>query len=82
MAKKRKQEQRQTKEETASLSVSDALNDDVLSKLKAAKQALKKVEVEEEEARQTQLKKERKEREKNKTFEELFAEYGDRGSKY
>lgn len=82
MAKKRKQQQRHSKEETATLSVTDALNEDVLAKLKAAKQELTKVEAKEEEQRQIQLKKERKEREKNKSFEELLEEYGDMGSKY
>lgn len=82
MAKKRRHQQRQTKEEKATLSVSDALNEDVLLKLKAAKQELTKMEVKEEEQRQEKLRKERKEREKNKSFAELLDEYGDMGIKY
>lgn len=82
MAKKRRQAKRQMKKETATLSVSDALDDDVLSKLKAAKQELTKIEVKEEEKRQEKLRQERKEREKNKSFAELLDEYGDMGTKY
>lgn len=79
---RRKRQQQRSKEESSTVSVSEALNDDVLSKLKAAKQALTKIEVKEEEARQKQLQKARKEKEKNKSFEELLEEYGDMGSKY
>lgn len=82
MAKKRRQQQRQVKEESATLSVSDALNADVLSKLKAAKQEIAKIEEKEQQQQAEKLRKERKEREKNKTFAELLAEYGDGGTKY
>ncbi len=68
--------------EDASLSLSDALNEDVLAKLKATKKELTKVEKEEEKERQKQIRLEREEREKNKSFEELLDEYGDFGSKY
>lgn len=81
MARNRRQ-QRQTKDDSATLSVSDALNDDVLSKLKAAKKELTQIEQQEEKEKQEQIRQARKEREKNKSFEELLEEYGDMGTKY
>lgn len=78
---KRKRTQAPKKERTEMI-VSDALDDDILAKLKAAKAALTQVERENEEQRQEQLRRERKEREKNKSFEELLNEYGDMGNKY
>lgn len=81
MAKKRRQ-QNQKKDDSATLSLSDALNDDVLSQLKAAKKELSKIEQEEEKEKQAQIRQARKEREKNKSFEELLEEYGDMGTKY
>lgn len=70
------------KKESAEITVFDALDDDVLAKLKAAKTALTQVERENEDQRLEELRKERKEREKNKSFEELLNEYGDMGNKY
>lgn len=70
------------KKESSEITVSDALDDGVLAKLKAAKTALTQVERENEEKRQAQIRQERKEREKNKSFEELLNEYGDMGNKY
>ena len=63
------------------LTLSDALGDDILAKLKAAKKELSDAEQMKEQKRQEQLRRERKEREKNKSFEELLNEYGDVGSK-
>ncbi|WP_203246351.1 YqkE family protein [Sporosarcina beigongshangi] len=84
MAKKRKQiaPARPKKVENEGLTLSDALDDDVLAKLKAAKQQLSAVEQAKEEQRQEQIRQERKEREKNKSFEELLDEYGFGGSKF
>lgn len=81
MARKRRQPN-QTKNDSATLNLSDALNDDVLSQLKAAKKELAKIEQEEEKEKQEKLRQARKEREKNKSFEELLEEYGDMGTKY
>lgn len=77
MRNKRKQNDDKT-----SLNLSDALDEDVLAKLKATKKALTQVEKEEEKERQKQLRLEREEREKNKSFEELLEEYGDISTKY
>jgi len=88
MGKKRKQQQRVDDSFTASLpkqeavTLADQLGGDVLAKLKAAKQDLSAKEQAAEEERQAQLAFERKQREKNKTFEELLNEYGDKGSKF
>ncbi|MCG7333959.1 YqkE family protein [Sporosarcina sp. ACRSM] len=83
MAKKRRQPTTSPKKtEQEGLTLSDALGDDILEKLKAAKKELSVAEQEKEEKRQEQLRRERKEREKNKSFEELLEEYGDVGSKY
>ncbi len=84
MAKKRKQATpiRPKKVENEGLTLSDSLGDDILEKLKAAKKELTAAEESKEEARQEQIRHERKEREKNKSFEELFKEYGDVGSKF
>ncbi|MDS9470675.1 YqkE family protein [Sporosarcina pasteurii] len=79
--RKNKHHQRKSNQDS-SLSISDALNEDVLSKLKEAKKELAQVEKKKEEQRQEQIRLERKEREKNKTFEELLNEYGDIGSKF
>lgn len=76
MAKKRKQKtQVQSKKDNENLTLADALNDDVLAKLKAAKKELTTVERAKEEQRQEQLRRERKEREDNKSFEELLKDY-------
>ena len=83
MAKKRKQAIPQPKKrDNEGALFSDALDDDILEKLKAAKKALSDAEQTKEEERQEQLRLERKEREKNKSFEELLKEYGDTGSKF
>lgn len=84
MAKKRKPvtPARPKKVENDGLTLSDALGDDILAKLKAAKQQLSAAEQTKEEERQEQIRRERKEREKNKSFEELLNEYGDAGSKF
>ncbi|MBG9456603.1 hypothetical protein ABE61_21985 [Lysinibacillus sphaericus] len=88
MGKKRKQQQRVDSSITASLpkqeavTLADQLGGDVLAKLKAAKQDLTVKEQAAEEERQAKLAFERKQREKNKSFEELLNEYGDKGSKF
>lgn len=82
MARRKNVRQQTPKKESTEITLSDALDEDVLAKLKAAKTTLTKVEQEKEEERQKQLRRERKEREKNKSFEELLNEYGDKGSKY
>ncbi|MEY9978698.1 YqkE family protein [Lysinibacillus sp. RC79] len=88
MGKKRKQQQRVDSSVTSSLpkqeavTLADQLGGDVLAKLKAAKQDLTTKEQAAEEERQAKLAFERKQREKNKSFEELLNEYGDKGSKF
>ncbi|MEQ6354984.1 YqkE family protein [Lysinibacillus sp. M3] len=88
MGKKRKQQQRVDSSITASLpkqeavTLADQLGGDVLAKLKATKQDLTVKEQAAEEERQAKLAFERKQREKNKSFEELLNEYGDKGSKF
>lgn len=82
MSKRKRTGQQAVKKENSAVTLSDALDEDVLAKLKAAKTALTKVAEENEEQRQEKLRKERKEREKNKSFEELLNEYGDIGEKY
>ena len=84
MAKKRKQptSTKPKKVENEGLTLSDALGDDILEKLKAAKKELSAVEQAKEEQRQAQQRHEREEREKNKSFEELLNEYGNGGSKF
>lgn len=80
--KKKQHRQRSREQEDDSLTVSDALDDSILAKLKIAKQQLTVVEKEQELERQAQIRREREEREKNKSFEELLEEYGDKGFKY
>ena len=78
MAKKRKQRtnrQSTKKSKSENPTLADALNEDVLAKLKAAKKELTLVEREKEEKRQEQQRRERKEREDNKSFEELLKDY-------
>ncbi|AMO34502.1 YqkE family protein [Lysinibacillus sphaericus] len=88
MGKKRKQQKQTSNSMTASLpkqeavTLADQLGGDVLAKLKAAKQDLSMKEQAAEEERQAKLAFERKQREKNKSFEELLNEYGDKGTKY
>ncbi|MBI6861898.1 YqkE family protein [Lysinibacillus fusiformis] len=88
MGKKRKQQKQTSNSMTARLpkqeavTLADQLGGDVLAKLKAAKQDLSMKEQAAEEERQAKLAFERKQREKNKSFEELLNEYGDKGTKY
>jgi exonuclease I len=71
-----------SKTESEKTTLSDALDSDVLLKLKAVKKEMTaKIEAEETE-RQEQLRRERLEREKNKSFADLLDEYGDSGSKF
>lgn len=67
--------QQSSNKENGSLTLADALNDDVLAKLQATKKELTTVEKENEEKRQEQMRRERKEREDNKSFEELLKDY-------
>ncbi|MDW0109137.1 DUF3886 domain-containing protein [Sporosarcina aquimarina] len=76
MAKKKPQQRPSSKpKEDGSLLLADALGEDVLSKLKEAKQNLAQEEAKAEEARKEKLKREKKEREANKSFAELLDEY-------
>lgn len=83
MAKKK-----QTKAQTPSYeqkeksSLADALNGDVLAKLKETKKALTEEAQKQEEERRAKEMFERKQREKNMSFEELLEQYGDKGSKF
>ena len=88
MAKKRKTQQLQPKQDNAqydqkdAVTLKDQLGSDVLEKLKLAKSSLTK-EIEDKEAeRQAKLAFERKQKEKNMSFEELLEKYGDGGSKF
>ncbi|QTD42236.1 YqkE family protein [Sporosarcina sp. Te-1] len=85
MAKKRQkhtQSNAVTKDKEDKLTLSDALNEEMLAKLKETKMELSAKAREEEEKRQEKLKRERLEKEKNKSFAELLDEYGDGGTKY
>ena len=86
MAKKKRQQQNHTQMNTINkeekLTLQDQLNGDVLAKLKLAKKELVEKEQQQQEEQEAQLAFERKQREKNKSFAELFEEYGDRGSKF
>lgn len=73
--KNRRSGQQAARKENTASTLSDSLDEDVLAKLKAAKNALTKVAEENEAQRQKQLRQEREEREKNKSFEELLNEY-------
>lgn len=77
-----KNRQKKVERNPENITLSDSLNEDILTKLQAAKKELSILEKEKENERQEKLRKERKQREKNKTFEELLEEYGDNGSKY
>ncbi|MGG0668281.1 YqkE family protein [Sporosarcina koreensis] len=82
MAKKKSRTATPVKQENDNATLSEALDNDVLLKLKAAKKEMTaKIEAEEKE-RQEKLRRERIEREKNKSFAELLDEYGDSGTKY
>lgn len=83
MAKKRKQQPSENKpKDDGALRLADALGEDVLSKLKEAKQELSQAEAKAEEARKEQEMKDKKEREANKSFAELLDEYDGKTRKY
>lgn len=82
MAKKKAKSATPVKREDEKATLSEALGNDVLLKLIAAKKEMTaKIEAEEAE-RQEKLRRERIEREKNKSFAELLDEFGDSGTKY
>ncbi|MCM3742954.1 YqkE family protein [Sporosarcina luteola] len=82
MAKKNSRTATPQKSENEKATLSEALDNNVLLKLKAAKKELTaKIEAEEAEHRE-KLRRERLEREKNKSFAELLDEFGDSGSKF
>lgn len=87
MAKKKQHtQQRQQQQKSVSsddqLTLKDQLNDDVLSKLKMAKQSLVTEAKEKEEERQAKAAFDKKQKEKNMSFGELLDQYGDKGSKF
>lgn len=83
VAKKKKRPQlTPVKRETEKTTFSDALNDEILLKLKAAKKDLLADEQAKEVKYQLQLLKDREEREKNKSFAELLDEYDSISSKF
>lgn len=83
MAKKKTAKKPAPKRQDNDKSVlSDALSDDVLQKLKAAKKELTATAVAKEAERLEKLRLEKLEREKNKSFAELLDEYGDGGMKF
>ncbi|WOV86031.1 YqkE family protein [Sporosarcina oncorhynchi] len=82
MAKKKRLQATPVKRQKEKNIFSDALDDDILMKLKAAKKDLLADEQTKEEERQEQLRKDREEREKNKTFAELLDEYDKETTKY
>ncbi|REB09845.1 DUF3886 domain-containing protein [Sporosarcina sp. BI001-red] len=83
MAKKRNQQRTESKpKDDGALRLSDALGEDVLSKLKEAKLVLSQAEAKAEDARKEQVIKEKKEREANKSFAELLDEYDGKTRKY
>ncbi|MEV9640145.1 YqkE family protein [Mammaliicoccus sciuri] len=85
MAKKRNNlqpKQQKADTEAVGTSLSDLVSEDMLAKLKSAKQELTAAEQTKKEQDKEKRIQERKEREKNKSFEELLEEYGDQGTKY
>jgi hypothetical protein len=82
MAKRKTRTITSRKQENEKPTLSDALDSDVLMKLKEAKKEMTAKLEAEEANRQEQLRRERLEREKNKSFAELLDEYGDSGSKF
>ncbi|MGN7409664.1 MULTISPECIES: YqkE family protein [unclassified Sporosarcina] len=83
MAKKRNQQPSVNKpKDDGALRLADVLGEDVLSKLKEAKQELSQAEAKAEEARMEQALKDKKEREANKSFAELLDEYDGKTRKY
>jgi len=82
MVKKKSKAAAPIKQQNENATLSEALENDILLKLKAVKKEMTaKIEAEEAE-RQEKIRIERIEREKNKSFAELLDEYGDGGSKY
>ncbi|GKV65596.1 MULTISPECIES: YqkE family protein [Sporosarcina] len=63
-------------------SLSDLVSDEMLAKLKNAKQELSAADEQKKELEKEKRIQERREREKNKSFGELLEEYGDKGAKY
>ncbi len=82
MAKRKTRTITSRKQENEKPTLSDALDSDVLMKLKEAKKEMTAKLEAEEANRQEQLRRERLEREKNKSFAELLEEYGESGSKF
>lgn len=82
MAKKKRQPHNQALKQEEQWSLADQLEDDLLQQLRLAKKQLVVEEQERAEQQAEKKREERRQREKNKTFEELLEEYGDRGSKY
>lgn len=83
MAKKRNHQPKPSKpKDDGALLLADSLGEDVLSKLKIAKEELTQVEAKAEEARKEQAIQEKKEREANKSFAELLDEYEGTTHKY
>ncbi|MGE7917985.1 YqkE family protein [Viridibacillus sp. NPDC093762] len=80
--KKRQQPAQQQSAKSEALTLKDQLNGDVLEKLKLAKKDLVAKEQAAQDEREAKLAFERKQREKNKSFEELLNEYGEKGSKF
>ncbi|PIC65545.1 hypothetical protein CSV79_00255 [Sporosarcina sp. P13] len=80
--KQQKNNEKQMVTDESATSLSDLVSDDVLAKLKSAKQQLTAVEEKKKEKEKERKIQERKDREKNKSFEELLEEYGDAGTKY
>lgn len=84
MAKKKqpiRNQPKQAQQEPGNM-LSDHIKSDVLEKLKLTKKNLQEAEREQEEERQAQALFERNQREKNKSFEELLDDYGQKGTKY
>ncbi|WP_252503500.1 DUF3886 domain-containing protein [Sporosarcina sp. Marseille-Q4943] len=82
MSKKKARTATPVKQESQKATLSEALDNDIVLKLKAAKKEMAaKIEAEEAE-HQEKLRRERVEREKNKSFAELLEEYGESGTKY
>lgn len=83
MAKKRNHQRPESKpKDDGALLLADALGEDVLSKLKIAKEELTQVEAKAVEARKELAIKEKKEREANKSFAELLDEYDGKTRNY
>lgn len=82
MAKKKSRTATPITRENEKATLSEALDNDILLKLKAAKKEMTAKAEAEEAERQEMIRRERIEREKNKSFAELLDEFGDNGTKY